>query len=81
MKILLRLSAVSLALGMLGAAACSSCSQANTNDTNSNSVMQQQSMTCGQGTHLVGTQCVNNGTTSTTSAASRTPVTLNSNGN
>lgn len=71
-KLLLRLSAVILSLGMLGAAACSGCGETNTNNTN-DSVMQQQSMNCGAYTRRVGNQCVgeNTGNTSTQSTQAR----------
>ncbi|MBI2789876.1 MAG: hypothetical protein HYX59_14470 [Elusimicrobia bacterium] len=57
MKNLHRLFAVILGLGMLGAAACSGCSQQP--DTSSTSqVSQPLSYKCGQGTHREGNQCV-----------------------
>ncbi|MDD5303686.1 MAG: hypothetical protein PHS14_11330 [Elusimicrobia bacterium] len=77
MKILLlRLSAVILSLGMLGAAACSGCSQ-QPDTSSSSAVMQPQSYTCGPNTHRVGNQCVGN-TAGTTAAH---PATLNTTGN
>ncbi len=57
MKIVMKLTAVALAFGTLAAAACSSCNPPVKKD-NSSPVSQQQSYTCGRGTHLVGTQCV-----------------------
>lgn len=57
MKNLLRLSTVMLSLGMLGAAACSSCSPA-AEDTSSKTPEYKQSYTCGAGTVRQGNQCV-----------------------
>ena len=81
-KLLLRLSAVILSLGMLGAAACSGCSGSNTN-TGKSAVMQQQSMNCGAYTHRVGNQCVGDsgGGTNPTRARQSQPSTLPSSGN
>lgn len=59
MKILLlRLSAGILCLGMLGAAACSGCSQTPAADAKSDPALNQQTYTCGRGTHKVGNACV-----------------------
>ena len=74
-KSLLRLSAVVLSLGMLGAAACSGCSPSNTNNSNS-AVMQPQSMHCGAYTHRVGNQCVGDSYESSPSARQSQPATL-----
>jgi hypothetical protein len=65
MKTLYRLSIVILGLGMLGAAACSGCSQQPSDSSSSSSVSQPQSYHCGAGTHRVGNQCVGNTTSST----------------
>lgn len=59
MNILLRLSSVVLSLGMLGAAACSSCSPPP--EEKSGPSLNGQSYTCGAGTRRVGNQCVANG--------------------
>ena len=74
-KLLLRLSTVILGLGMLGAAACSGCSQTST-DTASNPAFQQQSMNCGAYTHRVGNQCVADTQSSATGSRSTRPATL-----
>ena len=76
-KLLLRLSAVILSLGMLGAAACSGCSGSNTNNSNS-AAMQPQSMNCGAYTHRVGNQCVGDsgGSTGPTASRQSQPTTL-----
>ncbi len=58
MSNLLRLFAVMLSLGMLGAVGCSSCSQQPKDTTDP--ALGQQSYTCGPNTHLVGTQCIGN---------------------
>jgi len=76
-KLLLRLSTVILSLGMLGAAACSGCSQ--TPETTS-PAMGQQSMNCGAYTHREGNQCVGN-TTNSTRSTSNSPTTPNTSGN
>ncbi|MEK7232550.1 MAG: hypothetical protein AAB268_01940 [Elusimicrobiota bacterium] len=52
-KLLLMLSAVILSLGMLGAAACSGCSE-DDEETTKSSV---QSNSCGPNTHRVGNAC------------------------
>lgn len=81
---LLRLSTVVLGLGMLGAAACSGCSQGTTDTGSSSAVMQQQSMNCGAYTHRVGNQCVGDNVRSNNTATRRTtgsPTTLNTSGN
>lgn len=57
MRNLLRLSIAMLGLGMLGVAACSSCSQQPT-DTLTNPAYNQPSYTCGVNTHREGNQCV-----------------------
>lgn len=57
MKNLLRFSAVMLSLGMLSAAACSSC-MPQIADTSSVTNPGPKSYTCGAYTHLEGTQCV-----------------------
>ena len=53
-----RLSAVILSLGMLGAAACSSCSGEPADTGTSSSGASQQTYVCGRGTHKVGNACV-----------------------
>lgn len=73
-----RLSAVILSLGMLGAAACSSCSPQPTETSTVDPNAGQQSYTCGPNTRRVGNQCV--GTVATQSAQNR-PQTLNASGN
>lgn len=78
-KLLLRLSTVILSLGMLGAAACSGCSQQPA-DSSSSPAMQQQSMNCGAYTHREGNQCVGNTSTRNTSTTG-SPTTLNTSGN
>lgn len=57
MKNFYRLSAALLTVGMMGAAACSSCSPA-PEDASSSPAMQQQSYRCGPNTHREGNQCV-----------------------
>lgn len=57
MKNLHRLFAVILSLGMLGAAACSGCSQ-QPETSSTSQVSQPMSYKCGQGTHREGNQCV-----------------------
>ena len=83
-KLLLRLSAVILSLGMLGAAACSGCSGDSSN-SNKPAVMQQQSMHCGAYTHRVGNQCVGDssgsGGSNGTSSRQTQPATLKSGSN
>lgn len=77
MKNLHRLVAVILSLGMLGAAACSGCSQQpETSSTSTTS--QPMSYQCGAGTHRVGNQCVGN---VTSSGGSNRPATLSTGGN
>lgn len=76
MKNLNRLVAAILSLGMLGAAACSGCSQQPETST-SGSVSQPMSYQCGAGTHRVGNQCVGN----VTSSSSSRPATLSTSGN
>lgn len=78
MKTLYRLSIVILGLGMLGAAACSGCSQQQTDSSSSSSVSQPQSYTCGPGTHRSGNQCVGDTTSST---GSKSVSTLKTTGN
>ena len=59
MKNFLRLSIVILGIGgMLGAAACSSCTPQTPDTKTDNSQLGAHSYTCGTYTHLVGTQCV-----------------------
>jgi hypothetical protein len=76
MKNLHRLFAVVLSLGMLGAAACSGCSEKP--EETSSSVSQPRSYQCGAGTHRVGNQCVGD---TTTRAASTPTSTLSTSGN
>ncbi len=78
-KILLRLSAVMLCAGMLGASACSGCSPQTPPDAKSDPALAPQSMVCGAYTHRVGNQCV--GDTTTSSSSRGTPSTLNTSGN
>ena len=78
MKTLYRLSAGLLTLGMLGAAACSSCSPA-PEDASKDATMQQQSYRCGPNTHREGNQCV--GDTSTSSARRSQTTVLKTTGN
>jgi ABC-type oligopeptide transport system substrate-binding subunit len=81
-KLLLRLSAGALVLGMLGASACTACSQGSEESTMSSPAMQQQSFTCGYGTHREGNACVaNSQPTGGTSTQSNRPTTLNTNNN
>lgn len=61
MKNLYRLSAALLTVGMLGAAACSSCSPAPA-DASKDPALQQQSYRCGPNTHREGNQCVGDST-------------------
>jgi len=77
MKNLHRLVAAILSLGMLGAAACSGCSQQPETSTSS-SVSQPMSYQCGAGTHRVGNQCVGN---TVSSSSSRPASTINTSGN
>lgn len=81
MKIMMRLTAAALALGMLGAAACSSCSQPTDDGSASSAVTQPTSYRCGAGTVQQGNQCV--ATTSATSSSSTRPKTqtINTSGN
>ena len=72
MKNLLRFSAATLVLGMLGATACSSCSQPPA-DASSNGVMAPVSMRCGPNTHLEGTQCVGDATNKSVNTTSVKP--------
>jgi hypothetical protein len=67
-----------LSLGMLGAAACSSCSPS-TNSDNSNAALAPASYTCGPNTHRSGNQCVGN--TTTTTGTGGAPKPLNTSGN
>jgi hypothetical protein len=78
-KLLLRLSAVILSLGMLGAAACSSCSGAPADTGSSDTGASQQTYVCGRGTHKVGNACVAD--TQATSAQNVGGNTLNTTGN
>lgn len=81
-KLLIRISTVILSLGMLGAAACSGCSQStDTSSASSAAALQQQSMTCGAYTHRVGNQCVGNTTTTGTTSTKGSPSTINTTGN
>lgn len=75
--LLLRLSIVILGVGMLGAAACSGCSQQPTDTGASSAAMQPTSYTCGFGTHREGNACVANATSGTSTQS--TPKTLNPN--
>lgn len=77
MKTLYRLSIVILGLGMLGAAACSGCSQ-QPEDSSSSSVSQPQSYHCGAGTHRVGNQCIGD---TVSSSSSKPTTTLKTTGN
>lgn len=79
MKILMRLTAVALALGSLGAAACSSCSQPAADTSASSAVTQPQSYRCGAGTVQQGNQCVpaTTSSSSSSSSSSRRATTLN----
>lgn len=61
MKNLYRLSAVLMTVGMLGAAACSSCSST-PEDASKDPALQQQSYKCGPNTHREGNQCVGDAT-------------------
>lgn len=79
-KLLIRLCTVILSLGMLGAAACSGCSQTPEASSAASQVQQPQSMNCGAYTHRVGNQCVGDNVTSSTSK-SGSPKTLNTSGN
>lgn len=56
MNNVMRVLAVILSAGMLGASACSSCAETSTTDADSTST--QTSYTCGANTHLEGSQCV-----------------------
>ena len=81
-KLLLRLSAGALVLGMLGASACSGCGSQEPESSSSSPAMQQQSFTCGYGTHREGNACVaNSQSTGGTGAQSNSPSTLNTNNN
>lgn len=70
MKNLLRLSTVMLGLGMLGAAACSSCMPP---PEETKPKEYKQSYTCGPGTHREGNQCVGD-VQSTTSRPQATAI-------
>ncbi|MBI2387079.1 MAG: hypothetical protein HYV14_13895 [Elusimicrobia bacterium] len=77
MKNLHRLFAVILSLGMLGAAACSGCSQ-QPEETSSTSLSQPMSYKCGAGTHRVGNQCIGD---TESSSSSKPATTLKTTGN
>lgn len=79
-RLLLRLSAVTLSLGMLGAAACSSCSPQPT-ESAGDPYLGQHSYTCGAGTHLAGNQCVGNSASANTASTANKPVAINTSGN
>jgi len=77
MKNLSRLSAALLTVGMLGAAACSSCSPAP--EGASKPAATQQSYNCGANTHREGNQCV--GDTGTSRARKSSTQVLKTTGN
>lgn len=79
MKNLYRLSAALLTVGMLGAAACSSCSPAPADDAKNDPALQQQSYRCGPNTHREGNQCV--GDTQSTSSRNASTKVLKTTGN
>lgn len=79
--LLFRLSAVVLSLGMLGAAACSGCSETPEDTSATSAVSQPMSYQCGAGTVRQGNQCVRAASTGTTSNSSSRPTTLNTSGN
>lgn len=81
MTTLLRLSAVMLSLGMLGAAACSSCSQPPADTSTTDMSVGQQSYRCGANTHLVGTQCIGDSVSTTTTAKKKVVTPLSTSGN
>jgi hypothetical protein len=78
-KLLLRLSTVILSFGMLGAAACSSCSGVPAEDTST--APAQQTYTCGRGTHKVGNACVADRLSTNTQGTGTNANTLSTNGN
>lgn len=78
MNNLYRLSAALLTVGMMGAAACSSCSPAPA-DASKDPVMQEQSYRCGPNTHREGNQCV--GDAQSTSSRNSSTRVLNTTGN
>jgi len=80
MRNLLRLSAVMLSLGMLGASACSSCSQT-PEDTSTDSVVPPHSFTCGAYTHRVGNQCIGDTVSNQSSGGNTSSSVLGTNGN
>lgn len=80
MRNLLRLSAVMLSLGMLGASACSSCSET-PEDTSTDAVTAPHSFTCGAYTHRVGNQCVGDTVTNQSSSGNTSSSVLSTNGN
>lgn len=74
MNILMRLTAVALALGALGASACSSCSGSSADTGSASSaVAQPQSYRCGAGTVQQGNQCV---ATTSSGGSSTRPATI-----
>lgn len=76
-KLLLRLSAVVLSLGMLGAAACSGCSQQLTGSSSTVPAVSDLGYICGRDTHKVGNACVADRLSTSTNTLSTTSTTGN----
>ncbi|HAZ08981.1 MAG TPA: hypothetical protein DCZ01_10805 [Elusimicrobia bacterium] len=75
-KIILRAVAIGGAAGLCGVIACSddssSCGSTNSNNNNNSAI----TMTCGDGTHLEGAQCVNDASDTTNTNTNTTVTTV-----